>query len=158
MSQDTKLRQHLLDLLHSPHAHATLDAVVEGFPFDKTGVRPPGLPHSAWELLEHMRIAQKDIVDFSRSAESHNLKFPDDYWPPSSAPSNRAEWHESHRKFNEDLVKFETLLRDPANDLYRPFPWGDGQTLLREALLLADHNSYHIGQLMLVRRAVEASK
>lgn len=156
MSQDANLRRHLLDLLRGGNAHATFDQVVEDFPLTSIGVRPPGMAHSAWELLEHLRLAQVDILKFSLSADYAEPKWPDDYWPQTPAPDRPERWKESLRDFRSDLKAFEDLLQDPARDLFEPFPWGSGQTLLREALLIADHNAWHLGQLMLVRRALEA--
>jgi hypothetical protein len=156
MPNDAALRKHVLALLRGGHAHATFDDTVRGFPLDKTGVRPAGLPHSAWELLEHLRIAQHDILIFSRSADYKPIKWPDDYWPRSPRPDRESQWEGSAQAVRDDLAEFEKLLEDPARDLYAPFPWGKGQTLLREALLIADHNSYHLGQLLLVRRALGA--
>jgi hypothetical protein len=156
MPNDDSLRKHLLDLLSGGQAHAAFDRVVGDFPFEKTGIRPRGAPHSAWELLEHLRIAQDDIVRFSQSADYKSPKWPDGYWPASPEPKNPKQWEDSVRAFRADLNNFEKLIRDPAHDLFKPFPWGDGQTLLREALLLADHNSHHLGQLLLVRRMLGA--
>jgi hypothetical protein len=156
MPDDAALRSHLLELLRGGHAHATFDAVVEDFPLDRVGVRPQGAPHSAWELLEHMRIAQNDIVRFSQSADYVSPGFPDGYWPASAAPEHAQQWEEAVRAFRSDLVEFEAMVRDPKRDLYRKFPWGEGQTLLREALLIADHNAYHLGQLVLLRRLLGA--
>ena len=152
--ETTKLRRHLMELLRGGHAHASFDSVVEGFPVNRAGDPPEGLPHSAWELLEHMRIAQNDILRFSTSGDYVPPKWPEGYWPASKAPGNHARWNASVQSFREDLAAFVGLVQDSKNDLYRAFPWGDGQTLLREALLIADHNSYHLGQLLLVRRAL----
>ena len=152
MPDDTPLREHLIQLLEGGHAHASFDNAVRGFPLDRVGVRPKGVPYSAWETLEHMRIAQNDILRFSLSADYVSPKWPEGYWPPTPAPERESHWARSVRSFRKDLSEFLALIRDPAQDLYRKFPWGDGQTLLREALLIADHNAYHIGQLVLVRR------
>jgi uncharacterized damage-inducible protein DinB len=146
------LREQLIQLLTAGHAHTTFDQAIKNFPHEKIGVRPPGAPHSAWELLEHMRIAQNDILRFSQSADYVSPKWPEGYWPDAPAPRRKAQWDESIRAFREDRAAFEALLRDPARDLYKRLPWGEGQTLLREALLIADHNAYHLGQLVLVRR------
>jgi hypothetical protein len=158
MDDDTRLRNQLIELLNSSHAHAGFDQVVMDFPLDRIGLRPPGSPHSAWELLEHMRLAQNDIVLFSQSAGHMSPDFPDGYWPKSAAPKSPAAWNESVRAFQDDLAAFEALLRDPGRNLHEKFAWGDGQTLLREALLIADHNAYHLGQLLLVRRLLGAWK
>lgn len=149
---DRALREHLINLLEGGHAHATFDSAVRGFPVDRAGVRPAGLPYSAWELLEHLRIAQNDILRFSASGDHVSPKWPEGYWPSSPAPEQGSQWARSVRGVRKDLAEFQSLVRDPKQDLYRKFPWGNGQTLLREALLIADHNAYHIGQLVLVRR------
>ena len=156
MPNDTVLREHLIQLLEGGHAHVTFEDAIKGFPADKVGIRPQGAPHSAWELLEHLRIAQNDILRFSLSADHVSPKWPEGYWPAKPAPERESEWSKSVRAFRKDLAEFEELVRDPAQDLYRKFPWGQGQTLLREALLIADHNSYHIGQMLLVRRLAGA--
>jgi len=155
MKDDTSLRKQLAEALNSGHAHASFDQVVKDFPLDKVGMRPPGFQHSAWELLEHLRLAQDDILRFTRSADYKPMKWPDDYWPSGPAPKGKNAWADSVRQFQEDQAKFVEILQDSSRALYEPFPWGEGQTLLREALVLADHNSWHLGQLMLVRRALE---
>lgn len=152
MPNDAKLREQLIALLEGGHAHATFDSAVKGFPVDQAGKRPRGLPHSAWELLEHLRIAQNDILRFSTSENYESPKWPEGYWPASPAPEKEGDWARSVRAIRKDLAEFQELIRDPKQDLHRKFPWGDGQTLLREALLIADHNAYHIGQLVLVRQ------
>ena len=158
MPGDSELRTHLLELLKGGNAHATFDDVVKDFPADLVGKRPQGLPYSAWELLEHLRLAQEDILRFSQSADHHSPKWPEGYWPKSPAPENKKQWEDSVRAIRKDLKEFEEMVKDPAQDLYKKFPWADGQTLLREALLIADHNSYHLGQLLLVRRLLGAWK
>jgi len=154
-SPDAVLREHLIQLLRGGQAHATFDQAIRGFPLDRDGIRPPGLPHSAWELLEHMRIAQNDILRFSQSADYVSPPFPEGYWPASPAPASAGQWSASIRRFRKDLAEFEGLILDPARNLRRRFPWGSGQTLLREAMLIADHNAYHLGQLIMVRQLVE---
>jgi hypothetical protein len=151
---DKALREQLVELLQGGNAHATFDAAVEAFPVEKAGIRPEGMPHSAWELLEHMRIAQHDILEFSRSAEHVSPDWPEGYWPASAAPAQDSEWHAAVQSFRDDRAVFERLVHDQAQDLYQPFSWGRGQTLLREALLIADHNAYHLGQLLLVRQTL----
>jgi len=150
------LREHLVELLEGGHAHASFEQAVRGFPAGRAGERPKGAPHSAWELLEHIRIAQNDILRFSQSGEYKSPDWPEGYWPSSPAPEREEQWHASITAFQNDLAEFLRMVNDPKADLYRPFPWGDGQTLLREALLIADHNSYHVGQLVLVRRLLGA--
>ena len=156
---DTKLRKHLVQLLRGSDAHISLQDALQDFPIDKAGIRPTGSPHSAWELLEHLRIAQEDIALFSgvrgggeRPEGYVELKFPDDLWPASPGPADEQAWLQSVAAVERDLDEFIRFLEDPKHDLFTPFRWGDGQTLLREALLIADHNAYHAGQLMLVRR------
>lgn len=156
MNPDTALRQHLLNLLDARQAHATFDNVIEGLPPDLRGVRPDRLPYSPWELLEHLRIAQADILDFCRNPDYTELAWPDDYWPAASAPPKRGAWDESVGRFREDLQAMKDLVSDPATELFAEIPHGDGQTYLREAMLVADHNAYHIGQLVTVRRLLGA--
>jgi hypothetical protein len=156
MQDDTALREHLIDVLTGAKAHITFADAVKGFPVEKAGIRPAGSPHSAWELLEHLRIAQEDILRFSSGPEGYTeLKWPDDYWPASPAPKSLPDWNGSVEAVRRDLDEFVRLLQEPGRDLFARFPWGTGQTLLREALLIADHNAYHVGQLMLVRRMLE---
>ena len=156
MPNDTALREHLVALLEGGNAHATFDNAVRGMPLDKIGVRPKGLPHSAWELLEHLRLAQHDILHFSLSADHVSPAWPEGYWPATPGPERESHWARSVKAVRSDLAEFREVIRDPARDLYKKFPWGDGQTLLREALLIADHNAYHTGQLVLVRRLLGA--
>jgi hypothetical protein len=152
VSNDTAVREHLIWQLEGGHAHTKFDEAVKGFPLDRAGERPSGVSYSAWELLEHMRIAQHDVLHFSLSAEHVSPEWPSGYWPATPAPKNEGEWNKAIRSFRKDLGEFVAALRDPGQDLYRPFPWGEGQTLFREALQVADHNAYHLGQLVLVRR------
>ena len=151
-ASDSALREQLAQMLEGGHAHATFDHAERGFPVDRAGTRPDGLPYSAWELLEHMRIAQEDILRFSQSADHVSPKWPEGYWPASPGPGKAEDWKDSVHAFREDLKEFQALIRDPRSDLNRKLPWGDGQTLQREALVLADHNAYHVGQLVLLRR------
>jgi hypothetical protein len=152
---DQVLRAHLVALLHGGHAHLSFDQAVRGFKPDRIGIRPRGAPHSAWELVEHIRRAQVDILRFSQSADYVSPPFPEGYWPESPAPERPSQWTAAIRAYRKDLAEFEAMILDPAQDLGRPFPWGSGQTLLREALTIADHLSYHLGQLAMVRRLVE---
>lgn len=152
MPADTALREQLVQTILGGHAHATFEDVVRDFPPDRAGTRPKGCPYSAWELLEHMRIAQNDILRFSKSADYVSPKWPEGYWPQTPGPADPADWEKSIRAFRRDRRAFEALLEDPRQNLNKKFPWGEGQTLLREALLIVDHNAYHVGQLLLVRR------
>ena len=152
---DDPVRQQLIKLLRGGQAHATFEQAVTDFPPERAGERPAGLPHTFWEVMEHMRIAQNDIVEFSQSGEYDSPAWPEGYWPDAPAPESREQFEKSIASFREDLIKFERIIQDPKQDLNHPFAWGKGQTLLREALLIADHNAYHIGQLVLVRRALD---
>lgn len=155
---DKILREHLLYLLKGGGAHVKFDEVVENFPVKLRGQKPAGFPHSAWMLLEHMRIAQWDILDFSVNWKYKSLEFPDDYWAKTEAPPSTAAWEKSLRDFRKDLKAMQDLVADPKTDLYAKIPWGDGQTILREALLIADHNAYHLAQIVDVRRLLGAWK
>jgi hypothetical protein len=154
-TNDSALRQHLLDVLHGGNAHATFDDAVNDFPAELAGVRPEGSPHSAWELIEHIRIALEDILRFSRSADHKSPPWPRGYWPNAPEPGP-GQWDDTVAAIRKDLGEFESMVRDPEQDLFRKLPWGEGQTLLREALLIADHNAYHVGQLVIVRRLLGA--
>ena len=157
-NHDQSLRDHLLELLKGGHAHATFDAAIADFPSNLRGRKADDLPYTAWMLLEHLRIAQWDILEFSRSAKHVSPKWPEGYWPDTEAPPNESAWDKSVKSFQSDLKAIEKLVTDPKTDLYAQLPWGDGQTVLREALLVADHNAYHIGQLVTLRRLLGAWK
>jgi uncharacterized damage-inducible protein DinB len=153
---DSDLRAQLIEFLKGGHAHVTFEQAVDGFPRDRIGIRPASLPHSGWELLEHMRITQNDILRFSQSADYVSPKWPEGYWPPSPAPELPEQWDESVKSFRADRAAIEKMVLDRKQHLHKPFPWGDGQTLFREVLLVADHTSYHLGQMVFVRRALGA--
>ena len=156
--QTAALREHVLYLLRGGGAHLDFEKAVAGLPPELRGVRPAGLPHSPWRLLEHMRIAQWDILEFSRNPRHVSPPFPEGYWPEGDAPPDAGAWDRSVAAFRADLRAMEALVADPASDLFTPFPHGQGQTLLREALLVADHNAYHLGQLVVLRRLLGAWK
>ena len=153
MEHDKALRDHLLELLDGRSAHIDVESALNGFPLERINEQLPGSPHTAWELLEHIRIAQWDILDFSVNPDYNEMAFPDDYWPKTEATED--QWHQSVEQVLGDLKKMRDLVVDSANDLFKPFEHGQGQTLLREAMLVADHNAYHLGQLMLLRRIFE---
>jgi len=155
MSNDHALREQLAHLFDWGHAHVKFDDAVKDFPPALRGKRPTGSPHSAWELLEHLRLALWDIYEFSVDASHVSPKFPEGYWPASPEPPSEAAWDESVAVYREVLRKFEKLVSEESVDLFAKIPHGDKQTMLREAFLAADHNSYHLGQLMLVRRMLE---
>lgn len=158
MIEDKSLRQHLVNLLRSNQAHLDFDAVIRGLPARLRGVKPKGLPYTAWRLLEHMRIAQRDILEFSRNPKHVSPGFPEGYWPASDAPPSSAAWEKSAKQFRADLASMEALVENPSTDLFARIPHGEGQTILREALLVADHNAYHLGQLLMLRRLLGAWK
>jgi DinB superfamily len=158
MAEDAALRKHLVDLLRGGNAHADFDRTVGGLPARLRGARTPKLPFTPWRLLEHMRIAQLDILEFSRDAEHVSPDWPKGYWPTGDAPPSARAWEGSVAGFRRDLAAMEALVKNPATDLFARIPHGTGQTILREALLVADHNAYHLGQLLLLRRLLGAWK
>jgi hypothetical protein len=157
-TSDKVLREHVIELLNGRGAHSGFDDVVKNMPEKLRGVKPDGLPHSAWMLLEHLRRAQWDILEFSRNRKYKSPKWPEGYWPETAAPPSKAAWDESIQQFRKDLKVMQQLVANPKTDLYARIPWGDGQTILREALLAADHNAYHLAQLVDVRRLLGAWK
>jgi len=155
MNKSDPLRQHLVNLLTKAEAHVDLESSLKDFPRDLRGRKPEGSPHTPWQLLEHIRIAQWDILEFSKNAKHKSPKWPDDYWPRTDAPPDDKAWDKSVKQVLADLKAMTELVSDPRHDLFAEIPHGDGQTLLREALLTADHNAYHLGQLVLLRRILE---
>jgi len=147
------LRQHLLELLEGESAHIDLESALKDFPLDRINERVGGSPHTAWQLLEHIRIAQADILDFSVNSDYKEMKWPDDYWP--NAEGTPEKWNASVAQTLADLQSVRDLISDGSTDLFAKIPHGTGQTILREALLVADHNAYHLGQLVLIRRTLE---
>jgi hypothetical protein len=156
VDQDRSLRQHLVDLLKGGNAHAKFDDVIAGLPAKLRGQKPPGFPHSPWMLLEHLRLAQWDILEFSRNPKHASPPWPEGYWPLTAAPPDSAAWDTSIKKFRKDLKAMQDLVANRKTDLHARIPWGEGQTILREALLVADHNAYHLAQLVDVRRLLGA--
>jgi uncharacterized damage-inducible protein DinB len=154
MRSDQSLREHVLYLLRGGGAHLDFDAAVADLPPEARGAKVPGSPHTPWRLLEHMRIAQWDILEFCRKPKHVSPDFPDGYWPATDAPPAEGDWDASVASFRRDLEAVCRLVADPQQDLFVPFPHGEGQTSLREALLVADHNAYHLGQMVLLRRAL----
>jgi len=155
-NQNAILREQLVYLLKGGGAHVHFEDALENFPVNLRGKFVKGLPHTAWQLLEHSRIAQWDILEFSRNAKHMSPDFPGGYWPKTPVPPDDAAWDKSVKEFLRELAAMVKLVKNPRTDLYRSIPRGDGQTILREALLLADHNSYHLGQLVDLRRALGA--
>ena len=158
MANDKALRQHLVSLLKGGDAHATYDAAVKDFPANLYGKKPKGAAHSPWEVLEHLRIAQWDILEFSRNAKHASPEFPDGYWPTTPAPADATAWIKSVQSFRADLKAMVALAENESVDLLARIPHGEGQTILREVLVLADHNAYHLGELLLLRRLLGAWK
>ncbi len=160
MPQDphASLRQHLVELLTGGHTHAKFEDATKDLPAKLRGAKPDKFPHSPWMLLEHLRIAQLDILEFSRNQKHKSPKWPEGYWPKEEAPPSAAAWTKSLEQFQSDLKAMQDLVKNPKTDLFAKIPWGDSQTILREALLVADHNAYHIAQLVDLRRLLGAWK
>jgi hypothetical protein len=153
-----EVRTQLVELLDGGQAHAKFEDAVADFPLALRGVVPDGLPYSAWQIVEHIRIAQRDILNFSAPPTGgyHGLKWPEQYWPKEPAPTSAHAWDHAIAAIEEDRAKFKALILRPWADLAKPFLWGTGQNLLREALLIADHNAYHTGELIILRRLLGA--
>jgi DinB family protein len=157
-TSDRLLREHVLYLLGGGGAHATFEQAIAGLPAKLRGHKPNGFPHTPWMLLEHLRVAQWDILEFSRNKQYKSLAWPEGYWPKGEAPPSAAAWNQSIQSFRKDMRAMQQLVKNPRTDLFARIPWGDGQTILREALLLADHNAYHVAQLVDVRRLLGSWK
>lgn len=150
---NSPLSEHVLNLLGGKGAHAGFDDAVKNFPAELRGKKIRGADHTAWQLLGHMRIAQWDILEFSRDPKHVSPKFPEGYWPEAAAPPSDAAWKKSIASFRHDLERMKQLVSNASEEeLYTRIPHGDGQTLLREALVLADHNAYHLGQFVMLRK------
>jgi len=156
MDNDGALREHLLYLLKGGGAHLGFDEAVSKFPLNLIGEKALGVPYTGWQLLEHLRIAQWDILEFSRNPKHVSPEWPDGYWPAESVPKDTGMWKASVSSFQKDLAQFQNLVADRTKDLFAKIPHGTGQTLLREALLIADHNAYHVAQMVLLRRILTA--
>jgi hypothetical protein len=154
--QEKLLRQHLVSLLRSENAHVNFNAAIAKLPAKLRGVRPAGASHSPWEVLEHIRLAQWDILEFSRKPKHVSPAWPAGYWPPDPAPPDSKAWDKSVKSVQADLEAMIALVEEPKTDLFARIPHGEGQTILREALLVADHNAYHVGELVLLRRLLGA--
>ena len=156
--EQAPLRKQVIALLRGGQAHVTFDDALKDLPAELRGTVPPKLPYSAWQLLEHLRITQRDILNFSAPPTGgyQPLEWPEDYWPRSPLPPGPRAWDQSIAAIRTDLEHFEALIQNPGADLFKPFRWGDGQNLLREALLIADHTAYHLGELVVLRRLLGA--
>jgi hypothetical protein len=151
---DQEVRRQVVRVLKNSGAHVGFEEAVEDWPARVRGVKPPGMAHTGWQLVEHMRIAQWDILEFCRTSKHVSPDFPSGYWPKTEAPPDEAAWKKSLAAFRADLEAMAALVESAATDLHERIAHGDGQTVLREALLVADHNAYHLGQLVLLRRAL----
>ncbi len=156
IDKDRALREHVLYLLRGGGAHIKFEEALKDFPAELINARVEGVPYTPWHVLEHMRIAQWDILEFSRDASHVSPEWPEGYWPDKSKDAGEDDWQKSVESFREDLSAMEALVEDSSTDLYARIPHGTGQTTLREALLVADHNAYHLGVLVTLRRALEA--
>ena len=152
---DKSLRDHLLSLLSEGNAHISFDDFIKDFPAGFCGKKIEGLPYTAWQVLELMRIAQWDILEFCRNAKHVSPKWPKGYWPEQEDLGDEKLWRASVKKFRDDLTQMEALITDPSTDLFANIPHGDGQTILRESLLVADHNAYHLGVLLAMSRMLK---
>lgn len=158
MKKQKPLPEHLVELLNGGHAHVDFAGAVKDWPTDLQGKKPEGAAHSPWEVLEHMRIAQRDILEFTRNPKHVSPEFPAGYWPKTPAPPDNKAWKKSAEAFCSDLKAMIKIVESKSTDFLAPIPHGDGQTVLREALLVADHNAYHLGELLLLRRLLGAWK
>jgi hypothetical protein len=149
---DQSFREHVASLLDWEDAHASFDSAVRDIPGRLRGSQPEGLPYAPWQLVEHLRITQGDILDFCRNPDYREMKWPDDYWPGAQAPPSERAWDDSLRRFRDDREALRAMVLDPRIELEAKIPHGHGQTYLREFLLVADHSAYHVGQLIVVRR------
>ena len=152
MQSEKSIQDLLIEQLEGRNAHVEFSQAVQGLTYKQTGISVEGLPHTIWELIEHIRIAQADILEFCTNPGYEALDWPDDYWPESSQPDSKEELETSIEAVKDGIEQMKALVRDPKRELQVPFDYGDGQTLFREALLIVDHNAYHIGQIVLSRR------
>lgn len=152
MESEKTVQQLLLEQLEGRNAHVDFDQAVQGLTYKQTGIKVEGLPHTIWELIEHIRIAQEDILEFCKNPDYVGMGWPNDYWPESHAPDSKAQFEQSVKAVRDGVETMRDMLRDPGNNLLAPFSHGGGQTLFREAMLIVDHNAYHIGQIVQIRR------
>lgn len=152
MESEKTVQQLLLEQLEGRNAHVDFDQAVQGLTYKQTGIKVEGLPHTIWELIEHIRIAQDDIIEFCKNPDYVEMDWPNDYWPDSHAPDSKAQFEQSVKAVRDGIEEMRDMLRNPENNLLAPFSHGDGQTLFREAMLIVDHNAYHIGQIVQIRR------
>jgi uncharacterized damage-inducible protein DinB len=153
-----ELREQLVELIRGGSAHAEVKSALADFPADKRAIKPAGAPYNAWQLLWHMTFTLRDLLDFCTNAKYLTPKWPDEYWPKEEQPPSEDAWESTQRGLLADLAAFEKMIMNPAQNMYATIPWGDGQTVLREILLAADHTSYHLGQIVLLRKQLDAWK
>jgi hypothetical protein len=156
MDTHQTIRAYLKDILFWQEAHLNFESAVSDLPKEYRGKKPDGFPYSIWQLVEHIRIAQWDIVDFTRNPDYKEISWPDDYWPKSESPENDQAWEQSLHDILVNRQEFIQLLDDPNFDLFKPFGHGTGQTLFRQAVLIADHTAYHVGQIVLIRKCLDS--
>lgn len=154
MDKDNLLRNELVNYLEHPHTHGTLPDAVKNFPEKLMNEKPPNIPYSFWQLLEHIRVSQFDMVDFIRNPDYKEMKWPADYWPDDKQKATKKMWDDAVKKYEDDIQALKKIIEDPKTDLFAPIPHGTGQTILREALQIIDHAGYHIGQFIAMRRMV----
>ncbi len=155
MDKDKEIRKQLLSLLQGGNAHMGFDQAIADFPLDRINTHALDISYTPWRLLEHMRIAQWDILEFIRHPDHVSPEWPEGYWPSSEAQADESQWRETINQFQSDLHALEGIVRDPGTDLYAPFPQGEEYNVLREVLLVADHNAYHIGEFALLRQVMD---
>ena len=155
-NHDQALREQLIHTMRGDQSHIEFDAMIADFPIEQAGVKPHGAPHSAWQLLEHLRIAQHDILEFSLNPKHKSPKWPEGYWPNTEVPPDKQAWDTTIATFRKEAKAMEDLMCNPDQDLFKPIEGASGQTLLREVLVLAAHNSYHLGQLMYLKKMLVA--
>ena len=157
-TQDHAIRYELSAFLRGNQAHASLDDAVKDMPASLLDKTPPGSPHNAWQMLEHIRLALHDLLEFCTNPKYKSQNWPEEYWPKDVSPKSAAAWDHSIAAIRKDLKALDKLIADPGTDLTAKIPWGDGQTILREILLAGDHTSYHVGQLVMLRKQLDAWK
>lgn len=150
--QFSTLIENIVDLIEKGNAHVSLNDALKNIPFSLLGEKPENLPYSIWQIVEHIRIAQWDILEFSRNAKHISPQWPDGYWPKETAPKSKDSWQKCIKQIHADRKSFIELIKHAGDNLYEPFEYGNGQSLLKEALVLADHNSYHTGEIIIIRR------
>ena len=155
MNSDKILREHLFSLLRGGNAYMPFSEAVADFPQKHMNTIFPNGTYSSWDLLEHIRITQWDILDFMKNPNYKEITWPDDYWPPKEKKATKKEWEQTIKQFQNDLEELQKIAKNPKTDLYAKIPHGTGQTILREILLVADHNAYHIGEFTIMRQAMK---